>query len=1045
MMDLAGLDPAEGVPDDGQTTKYSDEVDLLGALMDCIQDMTGAAGPPTAADFASEVIIDYVKSITAFDGDILPPERQLPANGKHLMDLSLETLNGIEGVPLQTPIVPARSSDPGLADRTVKGRLVTFQVDNHATTGTPAYWCIKNQHITKLPYHSSSHSCADKAAQTSTSNLYIRAANKSSQTSETIYGISVGTSSCDDISSTATQTTCEQSESASSSSSTDTNWAESNATTAATASRFSEDSSTSGEKTPCTKSRTSQTSGVTKTTQTSCTTRTSQSSWQGGCLSTVTSESTEESAQEQTSLSTLEECENETLQQIGSENLDLLSATAELNPQSVEAPVPVMDPLYDMQNIQSTMLASYCTVMEGAHDTDEEMLQLVTTSEQMPGDTSSFSHPDDTYALEFPLTTVDELSVFHPESADRSQPRIYSTDLLVDIQPRPDMGHLQCAENPFTPRFISPFEPVTEMSGPQEPLIQFSGSTIHPSVDEKSFINFLFSNISNETPDGEVQMKSMHDLSNLEAKFFQVDNPEALFQRHSQSAFQPIFTPFEMPEPIRPIEEISYFYDPDCAQFEMVDNNNNLIEGSKMYDGLTTIDEADVANVTSGDIDRFTSTRSCSEQANSGSEEHTREATDATVTRHQDITQEHVMNVFPVQVFNTVPDFMRSQTPFFYEKGAKAKDMEGNGTDAESGQTLLKQESDGQRTIDGTEPERNYDVLRRRLSAEKARRKTRALFSDHDGNDASTNAGMQSSSSVEDSGSETEEGEMKTVIRKRGLHRMLQSECTRNVGGETKKELPPKSKVTERTSAQFQGSDPETWPLDCHTSHTTANSRCYFPVDRYDFDTEDLAAGLTEDSAILRPLLASENENDFDMDDQSLLGITESVLMGQAELLKSVLPHFGNSDEDTPAGIEALTPCRAVKYVSLPHRRTLFNVPDETPQRVFNETGTPVPPPSPELGRGFHTEVPLSFCDEDIKISREFFGFVDEPSSTRSAETEAGRGGMLAGSPGIRVRSSSDSRSESEFELLVFDEMHPRPIKSLQKPALPKISEEQME
>lgn len=326
---------------------------------------------------------------------------------------------------------------------------------------------------------------------------------------------------------------------------------------------------------------------------------------------------------------------------------------------------PVVDnaePLYAMQSIYHDILQSYNAIVD-PQGAGQQCLDVAMGRENPTGAPASYgfaNHDFLTQHEEIPGGPFDGFLSSSHQSVGAPQ-QDSPLDLLCG-------DNIQFQMAPKLSPFELPLNPGPQLSGPQQECTN-SGSVL-PSVDEKSFINFLFSHMSSEDVEDNA-------------------SPLDLFQINSNVAFLP----------------------PDNADdvfgHAVIDYNNNTASVLGFHDGrgyqdLTTIEEADRHAEVAAEIDAANRPHVLSDASEETPSMKLAEASRATSPEPQmqlptPLEEKDkslaTTEVYQVDVSNTIPEFLRS--------------LQAKSDDAEKSGHRRPQDIGAP-----TEPERNYDLLK---------------------------------------------------------------------------------------------------------------------------------------------------------------------------------------------------------------------------------------------------------------------------------------------------------------------------------------------
>ncbi|KAK8782806.1 hypothetical protein V5799_015859 [Amblyomma americanum] len=499
-----------------------------------------------------------------------------------------------------------------------------------------------------------------------------------------------------------------------------------------------------------------------------------------------------------------------------------------------------------------------------------------------------------------------------------------------------------------------------------------SGGSMPPSVDEKSFINFLFSNMSND---------DIEDRA----------GPLDLFQINSNVGFLQ--------------DNVDVFSQLNAVP--LVDYNNNVLSfhGERGYQEATTTDEigrrTDMSAETDAPSGRMHAFSEATEVPTYMASADTSLARDPPSQRLQPAVQEenHVATkVFRAELCSGVPEFLQT---------LQEKKIDDAAVQLGLVQPLARP------TNVSTEPERNYDLLR--LSPERcAWPKARTPFSD--GNV------LASTPASEDT----------PKFRRRNVRNFFSDGNTRdtaNIAGQVQHSEPPTVKaptawplkpifVTGKEWMKrcaplkpvFVRQQPPPMPLSLkpvflapqqhqHLAWTMSKSARNAPADsnrdmwtretslvcgapgcfrNNEIDIEDVIAGLTEDTAMLQPLLVASQAQSSQQESSSSDNST-----GQTEQGGSSSEEGGDSNScTTGTSVNASEDsAHSSSTTPVPTQRSIYSAsygttdqdeqgPNEEPQSETVATAT-----GRDNSWGLHSEVPLSMTTDEFDRSALHFDF----------------------------------------------------------------------
>lgn len=351
-------------------------------------------------------------------------------------------------------------------------------------------------------------------------------------------------------------------------------------------------------------------------------------------------------------------------------NYDVLSSAVSC----LDPVVDHVEPLYTMRNVYQNIAQAYDTVF-GSAQVDAEVPLFLDENPKQPADSCSAcydftNHEYLTHHERLPGGAFERfISSSHQSDADvkqRTVPRV--PDLLCG-----DDCHFQ------SPHVVQQFQQVplnAELHVAVQQPDGVSGSSMIPSVDEKSFINFLFSTLSNDDAEGRAgQLDPFQINSNVG---FLNENADA-FSSHVSPAV-------------------------------IADYNNNVFgfhDNMPGYQELATIDETERQAEVSGETQVGSTMRKFSEPTENSTSATSTETscarnTPASPRPYQPTFEKEIRmtgaQVFQVELSNMAPEFLQ----LLQDKN--------DDVNAEKGHVLAL----STRICDvlSTEPERNYDLLK---------------------------------------------------------------------------------------------------------------------------------------------------------------------------------------------------------------------------------------------------------------------------------------------------------------------------------------------
>ncbi|XP_054934016.1 uncharacterized protein [Dermacentor andersoni] len=391
----------------------------------------------------------------------------------------------------------------------------------------------------------------------------------------------------------------------------------------------------------------------------------------GDSTSAETAEATEQldveaASEEQSADSAKDSCPDFS----ASANYDLLSSVVSC----LDPVVDHVEPLYTMRNVYQNIAQAYDTVF-GSAQVDGGVPLFLDENPKQPADSCSACYD----------FTNHEYLEHHDRLPGGAFERFISSSRQSDVdaqqQTMPRVpGRLYADDCHFqSPHVVPQFQQVplnAELQAAVQQSDGASGSSMIPSVDEKSFINFLFSTMSNDE---------------VEGRAGQLD----LFHMNSSVGF---------------LNENADTFNNHVTPAVIADYNNNVFgfhDSIPCYHELATIDETERQAEVSGEMQVASTMRQFSEPTENSTPATSTEMGRASDTldsprKYQPTFEEEVhmtaTQVFQVELSNMAPEFLQSLQD-------KNDDV-----NAEKGHVFPL----SSRICDvlSTEPERNYDLLK---------------------------------------------------------------------------------------------------------------------------------------------------------------------------------------------------------------------------------------------------------------------------------------------------------------------------------------------
>lgn len=630
---------------------------------------------------------------------------------------------------------------------------------------------------------------------------------------------------------------------------------------------------------------------------------------------------------------------------------------------SLDPVVDNVEPLYAMQNIYHDIMQAYNNTFVHQQGAGQHGFGTAVGHERMTGASAGYGLVNHDFLNrhgEIPGGPFDgSLSSSHQSVGAPQQNS--PLDLLCGDNIQFQMG-----------RKLSPFEmplsPAAQLTGAQQEGTN-SGS-VPPSVDEKSFINFLFSQMSSEDVEDNAGPLDLFQM-NSNVPYHPPDNAEDVFSRAM----------------------INY-------------NTTTSVFGFHIDSGYqepATVEKADRNAVTVADVEAANRSHIFAEEDPSMKPVEVGLAAGPDPQIQLPTVEEKDKNLTTTEVYqlgvsNAIPEFLRSLQ-------AKSDEAEKGGH---------------RRLLDfgaPTEPERNYDLLRTppqpcvwarartpfsdgnvlaptTISDEARkfrRRNVRNFFSD-----GTAAAGPPDALYVNDAGEHSSHATSWLLRPLSEREDVLARQCApikpffvrdqRHVRTSTSQNpffmRPQREADWAPMSSALNDDEPETLPA----------SGYQLPADSHDNDqlgTEDIAAGLHEDRVILKPLLCrlgvSENRSGSGSYNDTGFGNARLCTTSSSEEFSKTATTSSNATEDTSSAFSAAPspPRRTVYYAS--NHTACYN--DQAPSEPQVERGlTPGGPMSWSL----HSEVPVSLALDDIKFDASSALFPDCAPS-RSEEVSEGQ------------------------------------------------------
>ncbi|KAG0424788.1 hypothetical protein HPB47_028009 [Ixodes persulcatus] len=665
-MDRVLLEALEGAP----KGRLEDGGALLQAVLDCLDlqpDQRGAVVRHPVG-FAPEVVLDFVRSITALEADdvgVCSGETRLDGNNnenidKHLLDTSLEALD-CDYAPVLLPLVATRVSDPGVTSNGSLGDLrrgvqhlsLTTSVDEERAVLTKVLHAVHQLGKAETTEDSTRPSELENLRETESTTVTEGTSEPNTSTGDEIGDSeeqSNNTTNSDRTSSIATRTVVT---------------ADRSVLADRSVELVSSDDTANPEETSPTAA---------------------------GMVITIE----DRSALDLSALPDPMLQQGYLLMQAEQQSIDLIRPTM-----SHFEPLVDVNSLYALRCVQGNLFREYTTLLQSQmeptvhHVSEPEMNQSFGTSQPVPYyyHNANFIDPLDggPYQAETPLLLeYEDPSPFPPSNCNPEE----VVAAHVDDSPFPLPYMLSHFEQPASGE--------VDIGNPQADI--FNSGSFPSSVDEKSFINFLFSNMSNDAPDG----KSADDVNQCLLQL----SSNGLFQETTERLRQTVG------EMVAPGEEPSLLYHlGDPVQLELIDRNNNLVqEDNNIHPKLTTIDEFDHGIELATERETLSSTQArtdisdddeCTQTSSAKSSVETvQKGTEAKKTVSNQTEHQKTLHAFSLQIEDRVPEFLQ----LLQEKNM-FKDNNDNLV-TESGQILLPADPARATDLLPAEPERNYNVLK---------------------------------------------------------------------------------------------------------------------------------------------------------------------------------------------------------------------------------------------------------------------------------------------------------------------------------------------
>lgn len=819
-MDRVLLEALEGAP----KGRLEDGGALLQAVLDCLDlqpDQRGAVVRHPVG-FAPEVVLDFVRSITALEVDdvgVCSGETQLDGNNnvntdKHLLDASLEALD-CDYAPVLLPLVATRVSDPGVASngslgdlrRSVQQLSLTTSVDEERAVLTQVLQAVHQLGKAETTEDSTRPSELENLRETESTTVTEGTSEPNTSTGDETGDSeeqSNNTTNSDRTSSIATRTVVT---------------ADRSVLADRSVELVSSDDSTNPEETSPTAA---------------------------GMVITID----DRSALDLSALPDPMLQQAYLVMQAEQHSINLITPTV-----SHFEPLVDVNSLYALRCVQGNLFREYTTLLQSQreptvhHVSEPEMNQAFGTSQSVPYyyHNANFIDPLDGGPYQTPLLLEYEDPFPFPPSNCNPEEVV--------------AAHVE--DSPFPlPYMLSHFEqPASgelDIGNPQADI--FNSGSFPSSVDEKSFINFLFSNMSNDAPDD----KSADDVNQCLLQL----SSNGLFQETTERLRQTVG------EMVAPGEEPSLLYHlGDPVQLELIDRNNNLVqEDNSIHPKLTTIDEFDQGIELATERETLSSTQARTDTSDDDERNQTssakssvgtvRKGTEAEKTVSDQTELQKTFHAFPLQIEDRVPEFLQ----VLQEKNM-FKDINDDLV-TESGQILLPGDPVRATDLLPAEPERNYNVLKTSPELRGWRKARTSPISDGK-RTQSSNSG--SSSSVE--------GETKP--RRRNPRRTFFDAVNRAPDSqpEALSRSLPIAEWPPRVTAKLQA---EAWLREL--SELTNGTACPGEV------VGDSVEGPVEEAAMFQPLLSA--------DDVRLFQTTVNTLTERANVIRDKSDHLGGANED---------------------------------------------------------------------------------------------------------------------------------------------------
>lgn len=637
---------------------------------------------------------------------------------------------------------------------------------------------------------------------------------------------------------------------------------------------------------------------------------------------------------------------------------------------------PVMDnvePVFAMQNIYHDILQAYNAVV---HQQGAGQPNL--------GVAMGHKHPTDASAS-YGLLNHDFLNQ-HKEIPGGPFDGLLSPSHQSVGAPQQDSPlDLLCGDNiqfPMTHKspFELPLNPVAQLSGPQQEATT-SGS-VPPSVDEKSFINFLFSQMSSEDVDDNA-------------------GPLDLFQINSNAAFLPP-------------DNADDVFSPAITDYN---NNTNSVLGfhdDRGYQEVTAVEEAGRHADAAAEIDATNRSQFFLDITEETPSTKSVDASRATrlgpqvqlPTVEEKAKSMATAEVYQMDVSNTLPEFLRSLQAKRddAEKGGQGRPLDiGSPTEPERNYDLLKSPPQPCLWARARTPFSDGNVLTPTAMADEARkfrrRNVRNFFSD-----GTAIAGPANALHTKDPGelsshdtswpltplSDREDDLARRCapikpffVRDQRHARTFTSQKPFFMRPQEAVDWTPMSTALERVME----------PTNSERETMAKGYQLLIDPPRNDqLGTEDAAARLHEDMVVLKPLLSGSGASEHHVCSGSNdIGFSNAGLSttSSSEESSKTATTSSNAAEDTSSASSAASapPHRTVYYAS--NHAACYN--DQAPSEPQVERA---PTPGGPMSWSLHSEVPVSLALDDIKFDASSPLFPDCVPSRSNEATESHKSGF---------------------------------------------------